>query len=80
MTLAVDRMGITPRRKAQLKANGIDTEKIGCKVNEILKNLSDDGYTLLESEYLVVMMNEKIEKLKRRSPGTKISEINYQPQ
>lgn len=73
-------MDIAPRRIAQLKADGIDAKKIGCKVNEILENLSDDGYTLLESEFLVDMLNEKIEKLKRRSPGTKISEINYQPQ
>lgn len=73
-------MDITPRRIEQLRAEGVEIEKISDKRNEIFKNLSDEGYTLYEVETLIVMLGSRLEKMKKREPKTKISEIIYQPQ
>lgn len=66
---------MTERRIRQLKAEGIKPEKLEEKSAEILKNLSDNGFTLHESEILISILNCKLIEMKQRSPATKISEI-----
>lgn len=71
-------MYIGERRKHQLQKEGVCVKMIESKTMQIINQLKEEGYTLLEGKILATELSCALAEAEKYSSGTKLLEINFQ--